>query len=55
VGYLFCDDFRVLESLLRPVERFPQSRFFDRLQQIVDGIHLKRAHGVLVVCRDKGD
>ena len=55
MGYLFSDDLRMLNAFLRPVERFSQSRFFDRLQQVVDGIYLERTHGVLVVCRDKRD
>ena len=52
---LLGDDLGVLDPLLRAVERFAQPRLLDRLQQVVDGVHLEGAHGVLVVRRDERD
>ena len=55
VRRLLGDDFRVLDPLLRAIERLAQSRLLDRLQQVVDGIHFEGAHGVLVVGGDERD
>ena len=45
----------MLDALLRPVQRLSQARFLDRLEQIVHGVDLERANGVLVVRRHEGD
>ena len=52
---LLGDDLGVLDPLLRPVQRLAQARLLDRLQQVVDGVHLERAHRVLVVGGDERD
>ena len=52
---LLGDDLGVLDPLLRAVERLAQAGLVDRLQQVVDGVHLERAHRVLVVRGDERD
>ena len=45
----------LFEPLLRTVESLAKARLLDRLQQIVDGVHCKRSHRVLVVRRHERD
>ena len=46
---LFGDDFCVFDAFLRPIERLAQAGFIDRLQQVVDRVHLECAHRIFVV------
>jgi hypothetical protein len=43
------------DALARPTERFGEALSAERLQQIVDRVHLERAHGVAVVASDEDD
>jgi hypothetical protein len=43
------------ERRTRPPERFPESVGVERLEQVVEGVHLEGPHGVLVVRGDEHD
>jgi hypothetical protein len=50
---LLGNDLGVLDAFLRSVQRLAESRLVDRLQQVVDCIHLERPYGILVVGCDE--
>ncbi len=45
----------MFHPVLCAVQRVPQPRLVHRLQQVIDGIHLERAHSVLVIRGHKRD
>ena len=52
---VFLARIALFEPFLRPVQSFPQPRFFDGFQQVIDRVKLKCLHRKLVISRHESD
>jgi hypothetical protein len=55
LGGFVLQRFGFLQTVMSPVDRLPQSLSLNRLQEIVNGMKLKRSDGVFIECGHKGN